>query len=317
MKKGYLDISFSWIFAIIVGAIILFFAITSVSKIGHIKQTSEGAIAGAELDILLNPLETGLETGKTSMLTMPVYSRLYFDCDNYGDFGNHYLMVQEQVKKEWLSFVRQESGEWKASGINIKFQNKYLFSDSVLDGKNFYLFTKPFKFPFKVGSLIYMTSSEDEYCFSNPPEPIEKELIDLAQPNIFINECEDDQIKVCFGPSSDCQIKVNYNLGYVEKKEGKSYFYTDALMYAAIFSDSTMYECELQRVLKKVSNLATIYQEKSLLMVNSGCTFNVISDLNLLQTQINNFESSSDLFGLINTMEDLEKKNENARCRLW
>lgn len=306
MKKGYLDISFSWIFAIIVGAFILFFAITSVSKLGNIKQTSEGAIAGVELGILLNPLETGLETGKTSTLTMPVYSRIYFDCDNYGDFGNHYLMVQEQVKKEWQS-----------TGINIKFQNKYVFSDSALDGKNFYLFTKPFEFPFKIGSLIYMTSSETEYCFKNPPESIEKELTDLAQPNIFINECEDDQIKVCFGASTDCQINVYYDSGYVKKKESISYFYTDALMYAAIFSDSAMYECELQRVLKKASNLATIYQEKALLMINSGCTFNVISELSLLQTQIENFQSSSNLDNLVNTLEDLEKKNENARCRLW
>ena len=306
MKKGYLDISFSWIFSIIVVAFILFFAITSVSKLGNIKQTSEGAVAGVELGILLNPLETGLETGKTTALTMPVYSRIYMDCDNYSDFGNHYLMVQEQVKKEWQS-----------TGINIKFQNKYLFSDSVMDGKNFYLFTKPFEFPFKVGSLIYMTSSETEYCFSNPPESIEKELTDLNQANIFVNECGEDQIKVCFDSSTDCQINVYYDSGYIKKKDQTSYFYTDALMYAAIFSDSAIYECELQRVLKKVSNLATIYQEKSLLMVNSGCTFNVISDLNLLQNKINNFQSSSNLNSLVSTVEDLEKNNENARCRLW
>jgi hypothetical protein len=306
MKKGYLDISFSWIFAIIVGGFILFFAITSVSKLGNIKQTSEGAIAGVELEILLNPLETGLETGKTTTLTMPVYSRIYFDCDNYGDFGNHYLMVQEQVKKEW-----------KSTGINIKFENKYLFSNSIIDGKNFYLFTKPFEFPFKVGSLIYMTSSEDEYCFKNPPEEIEKELKDLSQPNIFVNDCKENQIKVCFEASSDCQIKVNYNLGYVEKKEGKSYFYTDALMYAAIFSDSTAYECELQRVLKKTSNLATIYQEKGFLLVNEGCTSDTISELTMLKNQIENFQSSSNINNLVYVIKDLEKKNENARCRLW
>src|SRR6056297_1680052 len=201
MKKGYLDISFSWIFAIIVGAFILFFAITSISKLGNIRQTSQGAQAGVELEILLNPLETGLETGSTSMLTMPIYSKLYMDCDTYGDFGNHHLMVQEQVKKEWQS-----------SGINIKFQNKYLFSKSIIEGKNFYLFTKPLNLPFKVGSLIYMTSSEDKYCFKDPPEKIAEELFDLDQQNIVIDHCEESHIEVCFSSTEkDCDIQVDYD----------------------------------------------------------------------------------------------------------
>ncbi len=306
MKKGYLDISFSWIFAIIVGAFILFFAIQGVSKLGNVRQTATGAEAGVELEILLNPLETGLETGSTSRLTMPIYSRLFMDCDTYGEFGNHYLLVQEQVKKEWQS-----------SGVNIKFQNKYLFSDSTIDGKHFYLFTKPLELPFKVGSLIYMTSSEKEYCFHNPPEEIEEELTDLNQANIKVNECEEDQIKICFDSTPGCEIRVNYNLGTVEKKEGKMYFATDSLMYAAIFSNPEIYECELQRVLKKVSKLATIYQEKAFLLVNQGCTSDLVSDLTILQNQIDSFESSQDLNTLVNVLENLEKKNENSRCRLW
>jgi hypothetical protein len=227
-------------------------------------------------------------------------------CDDFGDFGNHHLMVQEQVKKEWQS-----------SGTNITFQNKYLFSKSTIEGKHFYLFTKPFEFPFKVGSLIYMTSSEDEYCFKDPPEEIAEELFDLNQQNLIVDHCEESHTKICFTPGNDCDILVDYTKGQVKKEEKILYFYSDALMYAAIFSSPEIYECELKRVLKKVESLATIYQEKALFIMNRGCSSEVVQDLTKLRRQLENFESSSDLNLLLGTVKDLEKRNENARCRLW
>jgi hypothetical protein len=238
---------------------------------------------------------------------MPIYSKIYMDCDNYGDFGNHHLMVQEQVKKEWQS-----------SGINIKFQNKYLFSESIMEGKEFYLFTKPLDMPFKVGTLIYMTSSEKKYCFKDPPEEIEEELTDLNQANIKVNECEEEHIQVCFGGGKNCDIEVDYRLGQVTKEENKLYFSNDALMYAAIFSSPTIYECELNRTLKKVSKLATIYQEKAMLIADRGCPPGVIPDLMRLKQNIENFQSSTNLNLLYKTIKDLEKKNENlGDCKLW
>jgi len=86
-KKGFLQISFGWLFAIIIGAIILFFAIyASVKLIGTEEQTA-AAETGKEVAVLLNPLETGFGEEKTTPLSIPIESRINNRCDLFGDFG--------------------------------------------------------------------------------------------------------------------------------------------------------------------------------------------------------------------------------------
>ena len=53
MKRGFLEISFSWLFGIIAGAIILALAIFAVTKIVNIGQSSTTAEAGSEIATLL------------------------------------------------------------------------------------------------------------------------------------------------------------------------------------------------------------------------------------------------------------------------
>ena len=305
-KKGALEISFAWLFAIIVGISILFLAIFGVTKFIQTEQTAQSAKTGKEIGVLLNPLEIGFETGKTTPLTLPVETRIYNKCNNFGSFGRQIIQVEQK------SF-----NKWTETDIDVGFSNKYIFSESYTEGKKFYLFSKPFEFPFKVTDLIYMTSSEKNYCFIDAPEEIQEELTDLKQKNMFIENCPESSIKVCFEYGSDCDVGVNYNAGYIEKDSENLFFETDALMYAAIFSDREVYECQLKRVMQRLDSLALLYKDKSSFIATRGCIPEMNADLIAMSNLARDVESSEALFQMNNIAEDLENKNDFGRCRLW
>lgn len=304
-NRGYLQISFAWIFAIIVGVFILFLAIFAVTKFTKTEQIITETTIGKDIGVSLNSLETGFEEGKTTTITLPVETRIRNECNNNGYFGEHIIHLSQK------SF-----DEWTEEGVGIKFSNRYIFSDSVVEGKNFFVFVKPFDFPFKVADLIYLTSSEKNYCFSNPPERIEEELSNLNQENIFLTDCPDNSIRVCFEGGPDCDIDVNQNIKSVEKRGNTLYFETDSLMYAAIFADKEVYECQLRRLMQRTEQLASIYDGKARLISDIGCPLEV--NLFALRTAANGFGGSSSLITIKGVVEDLDEKNDGlTTCRLW
>lgn len=306
MKKG-LQMSFAWIFGIIVGAFILFMAVFLAGKIIRVGETEISAKTGKEIGALLNPLETELETGRTTTLEFPVDTKIYNKCGNNGFFGEQRIEISQK------SF-----GKWTETDIDATFYNKYIFSDDISEGKKFYILSKPFEFPFKIANALYITSSLKKYCFIDAPEEIEEEIKYLKQENLLTDNCENvDSIKICFEFDSDCDVYVNYNSGYVEKENKRVYFETDTLMYGAIFSDKNIYECQLKRLMKRAGNLALIYKDKSVLVAQTGCYSNLNHDLLVLNSLANNFESSSDVRSMSSFVEDIKNKNDLAMCKLW
>src|SRR5271157_2210260 len=164
-KRGFIDISFAGLFAIIAGTIIVILAIFVATKVINLGQQEVGASSQAELGALLNPLETGYENGEVTTLSFPADSRIYNQCSSIGIFG-------EQI----ISVSQQNFGQWPVPTSGTAFQDKYIFSDNVSEGQNFILFSKPFDFPFKIADLIYLTPSSENYCFVNPPAAISNEL---------------------------------------------------------------------------------------------------------------------------------------------
>jgi len=309
-NRGYLQISFAWMFAIIAGVFIIFLAIFAVTKFTSTEQIATDTATGKEFGILLNALETGFETGKTTSITMPVETRVYNRCNNEGYFGRQIIQLSQK------SFSK-----WPEPGLGIGFSNKYIFSDSIVEGRNFFVFVKPFDFPFKVADLIYITSSEKSYCFLNPPERIEEELSNLDQGNIFLTDCPDNSIRVCFEaepgfPTSNCDINVNQNIKSVEKRGETMYFETDSLMYAAIFADKETYECQLKRLMQRTEQLSSIYNEKSSLISNQGCPIEI--NLFSLSTAASSFTDSAALITVNRIAEDLDERNNDlTTCKLW
>jgi len=305
-KKAF-QISFAWLFAIIVGAFILFLAIYGVTKIMKTGGDFVSSRTGAEIGVLLNPLETGFESGRTSVLTMPVETQIHNRCTIAGSFG-----------KQIIKISQKNFGKWSETDVDVGFPNKYIFSDANVEGKNFLIFSKPLKFPFKVADLIYLTSSENSYCFVNAPERIESEIFDLGQENLYLENCPSDSINVCFdvfGEEVECNVYVNENMKSVEKNAEVVYYETDALMYAAIFSDFGVYECQVKRLMQRVNGLLAIYSDKNAIISMQGCSSNV--DIFFLKTEIDRIRSSEDLMNIAAVADDLDRQNDLESCKLW
>ncbi|MBU2104483.1 MAG: hypothetical protein KKF67_01765, partial [Nanoarchaeota archaeon] len=164
--------------------------------------------------------------------------------------------------------------------------------------------------------LIYITSSEDKYCFIDAPEEILEELEDLKQENIFLANCSTG-VKICFSGGSKCEVNVNYNSKYVEKNSERIYFEGDSLMYAAIFSDKEIYECQLKRLMQRTEQLTLLYRDKANFVSRVGCDSNLNSDLMQLNTLAKNLKGSEEIYSLKNVAEEIEYKNDLAKCRIW
>jgi len=313
-KKGFLQISFGWMFALIIGAFVLFLAIYFVVQFTGTQQQSQSGIASNDIGIILNPLETGFESGKKTTLELNTQTRINNNCSEEGNFG-----------KQFLTVTQQSFGKWPDSGIKASFENKYVFSEDTIEGRNFILFVKPFELPYKIADLEYIIPKDKKYCFIDVdklPE-ILGEIESLQLDNILNvtkqhqNDCPPNSEKVCFGSSSGCDISVNDQSGIVTKKEGSQTYtmvYTSPeLMYAAIFSGPTLYECQLSRLILRQKQLASIYSQEALYVSREECNSNL--ELNrILSYPYNN---PYQLRGLATLAEDIQKANDNGDCSLW
>ena len=310
-KKGALQISFGLLFAIIVGAVILSISLYLAFKLTDTGRTGSDVKTAKELDVLLNLFETGFEDAVSVPIHLPTNTRIYNSCSASGNFG-----------KQSISTSQESFGRFSDGSVKAESRNRYIFSDEIVEGKKFFIFSKPFEFPFKVSDLIYLISSERTYCFVNPDQHIEDEILKLKQKNLLVKNatnCKGDVIKVCFSGRSDCDIKVIYNLGSGNvRKDGDTFhFETDALMYAAIFSDNETYECQLKRLMKKTGHLSRIYREKAHLVQIKKCTTNLNPQLLTLNNFADGFADSSDLRGVKTNVDEIGRKNERNLCKLW
>jgi len=323
MEKGFLQMSFTWLFAILVGGFILFLAIYAVITVKPTEELVQDVKLGKEISFLLNPLETGFETSKTTYLELPVETRIYNKCySEDGVFGAQVIQVSQR-----------SYGEFTDPSFEIEVLNKYLFSGKIIEGKTFNIFVKPFEFPFKVADLIYIIPESEEYCFKDAPTEISEEIERLNQVYLSIEGdegCSEKSKKVCF-ESSNCDINVLYDNGVVEKDGEQVYFDGDALMYAAIFSNLTknyndagdevgksIYECQLKRLMQRTEQLARLYSGKaSFIAQTAGCSN---TNLNLvgLESAAGYFEDSGDLALPVLLAENIGDLNElNSECKLW
>ncbi|MDO8623408.1 MAG: hypothetical protein Q7R52_04120 [archaeon] len=301
-KKGFLQIPFAWLFAIIVGIVILFLAIYFSVKIIDLGQTESDVTMSKKIGILFNPMETGIESAKTTVIGLNSETRIYNDCSESGNFGTQSIKVSQK------SF-----GKFTSTNMDSKFQNKYIFSNKSEEGIKFFVFSMPFNYPFKVADLMIITSKE--YCFIDAPDNVKEQISNIQ--NIKIENCSAKSVKVCFGYSSNCNVKVNMGQGVVEKGSDKLYFY-DNLLYAAIFSDKDIYECQTKRLMKRTEILANIYNAKSSELTIKGCES---TDIGLKLISLGNnaqIENSEGLILNLGLIEEINQKNEVlGECRLW
>ncbi len=308
-KKG-IEMSFGWIFALVAGIVIIFLAIFISTKLLGTEQETTSAEVGKEISILLNPLETGFESAQTTSITIPTETRIHNGCDLIDTFGRQSIQLDQKTLNQWVK-----------TNVNVFSSNKYIFSNSEIEGKKFYIFSKPFQFPFKISDLIYMTSSLDTYCFVDAPYDVEEEISNLNQANLLTENCSAANIQVCF-KRADCDINVNDNGEYVEKNNEILYFTgtgddSKALMYAAIFSDKEVYECQLKRLMLRLRELSILYINKEILTSSQGCDENLGADLNTLGNLAVGLNNSVDIGVVKMQVDEVSDKNNVRRCLLW
>ena len=297
MKRGALNISFAWLFAIIVGAFVLFLAIYISIKVIGLGETQTNLASSEQFGVLLNPLETGFESGKNNTISFPSEARIYNRCSEAGNFGEQTIGISQKSFNKW------------SEEQDYIFYNKYIFSEGTVEGKKFDVFSIPFDYPFKIGDLIFITG--EEYCFVDAPKSIEDEITLFG--NVKTENCSSQSIKVCF--NRNCDISVNYIQGFVDKNNTRLYF-TGNLMYAAIFSDKQTYECQTKRLMKRTDLLSSLYIDKINFMKNQ-CPPELDSDLFSLKNSAMAYETSEDLILIDSIAESIRQKNKISECPIF
>ncbi len=317
-KKGDIQMPFSWIFAIIAGVFILVLAIYGVTKFIGIYKTQISAQGAMGLSILTNPFESSFESAKRILIDSKGDARVYVGCSNLSTFGRQSIETSQKVFNEWSENERFEIG----------MQNRYIFSKNPVEGRNFYVFSKPFEMPFKIADLIYITSTRDIYCFVNTPRDIERELEGFIgeEPSPYENfiikkrkaDCPTDSVSVCFDGSERCDVIISTRLKYVQKTNSRVYYEGDALMYAAIFSDKELYECQLDRLMKRAEQIYTIYKDKSkFILQKTNCYSELDFELIQMISLLKDFSESSEVGTIISFAEEIDNKNKWSECKLW
>ncbi len=326
-KRGVLGIPFSWLFAIIVGAIIIFAAIYGAGKLIKIKNLEADIETSKQLSVIFEPMRLGEASGKSGVLEFQSETRIYNLCYLDKVFGYQKLPVSTKLglgKEDWSK--KADSGE---------IRDNYVFSEEVEQGKKFWFFSTSFEFPFKVSNLIILSSKE--YCFLNPPEFIAENIGQgKLLKNAYISEkinnfsCKPGDAKVCFS-NEDCDIRVTglcsgyecelekegFDFGYILKEE-KRIDYHGNLIYAAIFSAPEIYECNVKRLSSRIVQIAYLYAEEAGFLESKGCGGSIKAELMLFGGRLENLNSSSELKFMWDRVQSLNNKNSAlGYCKIW
>ncbi|MFA6023272.1 MAG: hypothetical protein WC781_04245 [Candidatus Pacearchaeota archaeon] len=314
-KKAF-EMSFAWIFSIIVGGIILALAIYAASQFISTGQYKVNTVTAKEFTNLFDPLQTSVESGKINGDTRLITdTRVYTYCLSEGVFGENLIMLAEKS-----GFNKK----WSEPGGDITIKNQYIFAESILETKNPKFFIKPFYMPFKIADIMMMYS--EDYCFVNAPEKIAEELNNFISVSNGTGLYVKDSIAKCEGKktvcfSGSCDINVNCNngecsTGYV-KKDGKQLYFYDSLIYGAIFSSPENYECNVERLMKKTEYLAQIYAKKAQFVSIRDCNSGLATDMSELANQAHSFSSGENIFNIAIKAQDINIKNEVVECQLY
>jgi hypothetical protein len=307
-KRG--QFQFSWIFALIVGAVFLFLAFYFVGTTLLGQRYEETTIETQFLDIITDPFVYLGSMGATTYkpLTLPKEYTIITEC--------YYNNVESDLGKSIITLKQKEQ-----TGLERSIYNKYFYAQSELTTKNLNALSKPFELPWRVSDVIIYWPKGQKYCFISAPTRISNEIdaleIEDIQLEDFTSGCDEDSIIVCFYSTSSCDINVKANS--VEKDGGIVYYIDDSLMYAAIFSDKFVYNCNLKRLISRLNIQAIIYGEKAKALAGKGCgvQYNLNEILSLSEEiSESKYISENQMLALDNAASALNTAN-TGYCRLF
>ena len=313
-KKGFIE--FGWIFALIVGALVLFFAFYFIGTKMTESKVGQGLVSENTLDILLNPFSSfgGLGATSSKEINLAKRERINLSCNADSGFGYDYILSATNNVKM----------------VPKKVYDKYIFSENSIYSKNLQVISKPFNMPWRTVDLIYLFSRDKAYCFVGMSSSATYEEFGPGNTGMNISSfkfvddemwCDKllDDITVC---SSGCDINIDYQNSRVVKSGKEFPFVDDASMYAAIFSSYEIYECNMKRVAQRIRFEIEVYRNKARSLGAKGCTavFNLES-LDQSATQVIQSRTSSELGSSLSSLraaaDSLSMQNMNSDCSLF
>jgi len=328
--KGGFEMSFAWIFAMIVGAVILFLALFFVSNIITTSEYEVTTETAKSITNIFDALQTKSESTKINSVNLAKESRIYTSCEDTGYFGENKIAISEKS-----SF---KGKEWTDIGGDISIQNQYIFADDVIEGKKLYFIVMPFEMPFKIGDVMIVHTQQ--YCFVSPPNKIEDDIENIIESseeqikdtsNIVIvnsiSNCSEESINICFDENvKACDVIVKgtclgglnceslYDTGNVFKNNKRFDYIGRQLLYGAIFSDKSNYECNVKRFMMRLELLGDIYVKK-VNFLNNDCGINVQREIAEIKSLAENYENSDDLINIKLQADRLDESN--SICEIY
>jgi hypothetical protein len=270
------EFGFVWFFAIVAGIAILVLAIYGATKFGDVSETENQATIAKKISILTDPLEAGFTSATFGTITFQTETEIKNVCDPSG-FGRNSISARTKTE------INTGKSEFS---IPVSSSEKYIFSRDVDSGNSYYVLSKSFDFPFKIADYVILVSDSQNYCFKDAPEEVFEELSSLKIPIIHFDNCsraDSDMTVVCFG-TEGCDVSVIgecqscqdlFARGTVITSNGDSVPYVGNLLYAAIFSDTYNYECNVDRLLYRGSLTSRVLTRKAELMNARSCNTNL------------------------------------------
>ena len=314
-KKGVVEIQFNWIFVLIAGAIIISIFTTIIVKQKDISQASADSLLIKSIDAIISGSESIPGTVKQTAIPK---TKIEFRCNGYsiGDFSKQF------------------------NAMNV-------FAPSVLEGNSIITLTLDWNVPYRVASLVYLTSPRIRYVFimdsddifANAifdmiPGKINKEkYIDIGRiPDkngyeariIFFNPPPSgipDNLK---GAKKITALQIDKDRNAIQffndefkPTEGFSYAGEPTLLGAIFTDDPAIYKCSMKNAFKKLNIVSEIYQDKiDKLKITSEdyCKplYNIVSTTNIIdKSKDYNLLDNSKVTAINNAAKELEIQNYN------
>lgn len=323
INKRAFEFSFGWIFSLFIGAAVIALAFYAATEFIGSQETISNTEVAQEISTLLNPISSGLSSGKTFEITTSEQTSIFNECDERGNFGKQIISVSGEGNLDSKS---------TAVGLDASSNDKYVFSENLVEGRNFRGFSQPFYYPFRIGDLIYLISKDQTYCFVSPPEDVEEDIRSLRLDEDELirivsskSDCQNEEKEVCFF-SGDCEVEIDMDSKLVKKEFDELYFEEsfsegskNALLFGAIFSSKEVYECQVKRLLKRGANVASLLIGKVDQLGARGCSSsNLKSDLFSYSNYCLNVSSSKEVkFNIFDLANNIEEENDAASCKIY
>lgn len=302
----------------LVGAIIIIFAIVFVGKVGIVEQQKQNVVVAKYLDLFFNPFASigAIAEGFGKRVELPYEINAEFRCVG----GEERVIVGSGNKRGYE-----------------KLEN-FVYSPSRLKTKELSVFSKPFNLPFRVTDLIFVFDTSHQFCLLYDDD-FSKSIVDsvvedvsdnLGDADNFVkcktlNCCQPDARVISFKSRAiqgEAEVTISdesngrFDYGRIFFSDGKNIpFVGFPLVEAAVFSDYEIYSCNFQRLMKKISAISEIYQGKASFLgrvkQRQICNYGSFSsDLEKMKGAAQN--SNAKL--LFTVSEELSERNRNFPC---